>query len=54
MKMINYSISSKTLWAFIRQITRNRQNAKDIRVINKRADYLNKEAQDVLVYQVKF
>ncbi|MEW6087553.1 MAG: ribbon-helix-helix domain-containing protein [bacterium] len=43
----------KALWAFIHQIIRNEQNAKDVRIINKHADYLNKEAEDVLAYQVK-
>ena len=41
------------LWSFIAQIFRNEQTAKDIQIINKRADYLNKEAEDVLAYQVK-
>lgn len=43
----------KALWAFIAQIIRNEQNARDIQIINKRADYLNQEAEDVLAYQVK-
>jgi metal-responsive CopG/Arc/MetJ family transcriptional regulator len=38
--------------AFIAQMLRNKQNAKDLAIINKRADYLNKEAADVLEYQV--
>jgi len=38
---------------FISQMVRNEQNAKDIEMINERADYLNKEALDVLAYQVK-
>lgn len=41
------------LWAFITQIIRNEQNARDIQIINQRADYLNQEAADVLAYQVK-
>jgi hypothetical protein len=32
---------------------RDEQNARDIQIINKRADYLNQEAADVLAYQVK-
>ncbi len=42
------------LRVFISQTFRNEQNAKDVQIINKRADYLNKEAEDVLTYQVKF
>jgi metal-responsive CopG/Arc/MetJ family transcriptional regulator len=41
------------LRAFIAQIIRGEQNAKDIQIINKRAAYLNREAADVLDYQVK-
>lgn len=41
------------LWEFIAQIIRNEQNARDIQIINQRADYLNQEAEDVLAYQVK-
>jgi metal-responsive CopG/Arc/MetJ family transcriptional regulator len=41
------------LWAFIAQILRNEQTARDVQIINKRAGYLNKEAEDVLAYQVK-
>ena len=40
------------LRVFIAQMLRNKQNAKDLEIINKRADYLNKEAADVLEYQV--
>ena len=42
------------LWAFITQMLRNEQNAKDLEIINRRADRLNKEAEDVLTYQVPF
>ena len=41
------------LRSFIAQIIRNEQNARDIQIINQRADYLNKEAEDVLAYQVR-
>jgi metal-responsive CopG/Arc/MetJ family transcriptional regulator len=41
------------LWSFIAQMIRDEQNARDIQIINKRADYLNQEAADVLAYQVK-
>jgi metal-responsive CopG/Arc/MetJ family transcriptional regulator len=38
--------------AYIAQIVRHEQNAKDLDIINERADDLNKEALDVLDYQV--
>ena len=38
--------------AFIAQIIREEQNAKDLAIINQRADRLNQEATDVLAYQV--
>jgi len=41
------------LRVFIAQTFRNEQNSRDIKIINKRADYLNKEAEDVLAYQVR-
>lgn len=40
------------LEAYIAQATRNEQNARDIEIINSRADDLNEEALDVLDYQV--
>jgi len=40
------------IWAFIGQIIRERQNARDIEIINRNADRLNAEAHDVLAYQV--
>jgi metal-responsive CopG/Arc/MetJ family transcriptional regulator len=40
------------VWAFIAQMMRDEQNARDLQIINQRADYLNKEALDVLAYQV--
>ena len=40
------------IWAFIGQIIRERQNARDIELINRNADRLNAEAHDVLAYQV--
>ena len=39
-------------WAFIKQIIRDQQNARDIEIINRNADRLNAEAVDVLAYQV--
>jgi metal-responsive CopG/Arc/MetJ family transcriptional regulator len=38
--------------AFIRQLIREEQNARDLEIINRHADALNKEAADVLEYQV--
>ncbi len=39
-------------WAFIEQLRRAQRTAKDIEIINQRADYLNKETMDALTYQV--
>jgi hypothetical protein len=39
-------------WTFIAQQRRAQRNAKDIEIINRRADYLNKETMDALTYQV--
>ena len=38
--------------AFIAQQIREEENAKDLAIINQRADDLNEEAADVLAYQV--
>ena len=38
--------------AFIAQMIRDEQNAKDLTIINQQADRLNQEAADVLAYQV--
>jgi len=38
--------------AFMQQLAREEQNARDLDIINRRADSLNKEAADVLEYQV--
>jgi metal-responsive CopG/Arc/MetJ family transcriptional regulator len=38
--------------AFIAQLIRDEQNARDLAIINQRADQLNREATDVLAYQV--
>jgi len=42
----------KAIQSFIRQLIRRQQDAKDLEIINQRADYLNREAADVLTYQV--
>jgi metal-responsive CopG/Arc/MetJ family transcriptional regulator len=36
---------------FIQQLGREEQNANDLEIINRRADYLNREAAEVLTYQ---
>jgi metal-responsive CopG/Arc/MetJ family transcriptional regulator len=41
------------IWAFIKQIIRDQQNARDVEIINRNADRLNAEALDVLAYQVQ-
>ncbi|MCI0699447.1 ribbon-helix-helix domain-containing protein [candidate division KSB1 bacterium] len=38
-------------WAFIEQLRRAQRTAKDIEIINRRADDLNKETMDALAYQ---
>ena len=38
--------------AFIMQLIRRQQDARDLEIINQRADYLKQEAADVLTYQV--
>jgi metal-responsive CopG/Arc/MetJ family transcriptional regulator len=40
------------IWAYIAQTMRDEQNARDLERINQAADRLNKEAADVLSYQV--
>ena len=43
----------KALRSFIAQLARNEKTARDIRIINDKAEALNAEAEDVLAYQVK-
>ena len=38
--------------AFIAQMVREEQNAKDLSILNRQAERLNEEAIDVLSYQV--
>ncbi len=40
------------LHAYMELIARNESNARDLETINRRVDRLNREAQDVLDYQV--
>ncbi|MFC1850726.1 hypothetical protein ACFL27_11085 [candidate division CSSED10-310 bacterium] len=42
----------RALRVFIAQRKRDELNARDVEIINKRADDLNEEAEDVLSYQV--
>jgi len=37
---------------FIRQLIHSQQDARDLEILNGRADDLNQEAMDVLAYQV--
>ncbi len=37
---------------YIAQLIRQQRNARDLEIINQRADRLNEEALDVLAYQV--
>ncbi len=39
--------------AFIDQLIRDQQNARDLEILNRHADRLNEEAADVLTYQVE-
>lgn len=41
------------LRTFIAQLIRNEQNARDLDILNRHADRLNQEAEDVLTYQVE-
>jgi metal-responsive CopG/Arc/MetJ family transcriptional regulator len=41
------------IWAYITQIIRSQQNARDVEIINRNAERLNMEALDVLDYQTK-
>jgi metal-responsive CopG/Arc/MetJ family transcriptional regulator len=40
------------VWAYIAQLMRAEQNARDLEIINRRAAFLNQEAADLLTYQV--
>lgn len=43
----------KAIRAFIAQLKRDQQNARDLEILNRHADRLNQEAADVLTYQVE-
>jgi metal-responsive CopG/Arc/MetJ family transcriptional regulator len=38
--------------AFLMELIQRKQDARDLEIINQRADSLNQEAADVLLYQV--
>jgi len=42
----------KAAWSYIAKLRRAQRNARDIEIINQRADYLNAEVLDALSYQV--
>jgi metal-responsive CopG/Arc/MetJ family transcriptional regulator len=37
--------------SMIDQLSRNERNARDLEIINRRAEFLNREAEDALDYQ---
>ena len=39
-------------WVYIEQLRREEQAARDLEILNRRADYLNAEVADALQYQV--
>ncbi|MBM3128719.1 MAG: ribbon-helix-helix protein, CopG family [Chloroflexi bacterium] len=39
---------------YIAQLIRQQRNARDLELINQRAERLNEEARDVLTYQVRW
>ena len=39
-------------WALLKQLLRDAESAKDLEILNQRADALNREAAEVLEYQV--
>ena len=42
----------KAIRSFIRELIRKQEDARDLEIINQHVDYLNREAADVLSYQV--
>jgi metal-responsive CopG/Arc/MetJ family transcriptional regulator len=39
-------------WAYINKLRRQEQAMRDLEILNRRADYLNAEAAEALLYQV--
>ena len=44
----------QAVWAYAENVKRELRNQKDAKILNKKSDVLNREAKDVLSYQVKF
>ncbi|MBP7962714.1 MAG: hypothetical protein KBG20_03085 [Caldilineaceae bacterium] len=42
----------KAAWAYVAKLRRAQRNARDLEILNRRADFLNQEAQDALSYQM--
>ena len=40
------------LWTYLNYLIRQEKNKRDLRIINENSDFLNREAQDILDYQV--
>ena len=45
-------IIEAAVWAFVEKLLREELNARDLDIINRRAEFLNREAADVLAYQI--
>ncbi len=43
----------QAIWAYAEKVKRKLRDQKDTQILNKKSDVLNKEAKDVLSYQVK-
>lgn len=41
----------KAIWAFLAALEREHRDAADLEILNRRADELNREAEDVLEFQ---
>jgi metal-responsive CopG/Arc/MetJ family transcriptional regulator len=46
------SFIEKALWQYMELLKRNYRNNNDLQIINEKSTILNKEAEDVLIYQV--
>ena len=42
----------KAAWEYIAKLRRAQRNARDLEILNRRADFLNQEVQDALSYQI--
>lgn len=42
----------KAAWDYIAKLRRAQRNARDLEIINQRAEFLNQETLDALAYQV--